>query len=706
MDSLLRYALISLVSGITVISAGCSRENKIDREAVVARHKIVTESSNPKSPAQVGNGEFAFGTDITGLQTFIPFNTMSNWSWHSFPLPEGQRVEDFKGLALDTHGAMKNYSIMNAEQTELSAWLAGNPHRFNLGRIGFHLLKSDGSKAEISDLENTHQELDLWEGIIYSYFELEGNKFKVKTASHPLADAIGVSVESDLIGKGDLSIFFEFPYGDSRQMTDYVGDYDKPELHSSSVEMTGDNSAMIRRVMDDAEYFVAVNWDSEASFQRGDTISSPHRFYLHPTGTGEFSFTCEFINEKSTTEVNSASEIFKQSRSNWQRFWETGAAIDLSQSTDERWKELERRIVLSQYLMKVNESGSLPPQESGLVNNGWYGRFHFEMIWWHGVHFALWNRWPLFEKSLNVYKEFLPTSEERARAQGYKGVRWPKCTANADRDWPHPIHALLIWQQPHPIYFAELDYRLHPSEETLEEWSDIVFKTADFMADFAYYDTLTDRYILGPPVYIVSENSDPANTFNPGFELAYWRFGLHTAQVWNERLGSERNRKWDEVLDKLSPLPQEEGVYVTYEKIDSMWTKFNFEHPALIGSYGMLPGNGVDTAVFRNTLNKVRSTWNFNRTWGWDFPMVAMAAARSGYPEMAVDMLMHDSPGFQFDEHGLATGGPFPYFPSNGALLTAVAMMAAGWDGSAGEAPGFPVNGKWKVRYENFNRMP
>lgn len=706
MKSLLRYILISAVAGLAVIFARCSEDKKIDRKAVVARHKIVTDSSNPRSPAQTGNGEFAFGVDITGLQTFIPFNTMSNWSWHSFPLPAGQRVEDFKGLALDTHGEMKKYSIMNDQQAELSAWLAGNPHRFNLGRIGFHLLKSDGSKAEISDLVNMHQELDLWEGIIYSYFELEGNKFKVKTASHPLADAIGVSVESDLTGKGGLSIYFDFPYADSRQMTDYVGDYDKPGLHSSSVELTGDHSAMISRDMDDAEYFVAVNWDSEASFLQGDTISSPHRFYLQPADNSKFSFTCEFTNDKRTIQVNSASEVFKKSRSYWKGFWESGAAIDLSQSTDPRWKELERRVVLSQYLMKVNESGSLPPQESGLVNNGWYGRFHFEMIWWHGVHFALWNRWSLLEKSLNVYKKFLPTSEERAREQGYKGVRWPKCTANSDRDWPHPIHALLIWQQPHPIYFAELDYRLHPSEETLGKWSDIVFKSADFMADFAHYDTITDRYILGPPVYIVSENSDPALTFNPGFELAYWRFGLHTAQEWKKRLGSERSSKWDEVLDKLSPLPQEDGVYVTYENIDSMWTKFNFEHPALIGSYGMLPGNGVDTAVFRKTLNKVMSTWNFNRTWGWDFPMVAMAAARSGYPDMAVDMLLHDSPGFQFDEHGLATGGPFPYFPSNGALLTAVAMMAAGWEGSVGDVPGFPANGKWKVRYENFNIMP
>jgi len=176
--------------------------------------------------------------------------------------------------------------------------------------------------------------------------------------------------------------------------------------------------------------------------------------------------------------------------------------------------------------------------------------------------------------------------------------------------------------------------------------------------------------------------------------------------VWKERFGLSRDQKWDEVLKKLSPLPQVDGVYITNENIDSMWTKFTFEHPALIGTYGMLPGDGVDTACFKRTLDKVISTWNFNRTWGWDFPMLAMAAARTNNPELAIDMLLHSSPNFQFDEHGLATGGPFPYFPSNGALLTAVAMMAAGWDGSMGDAPGFPKNGNWIVKYENFNALP
>ena len=679
---------------------------KIDRKAVVGRHKIITTATNPKSPAQVGNGEFAFGVDITGLQTFVPFNTLSHWSWHSFPLPKGQKVDDFKGLMLDTHGRMVKYNIDNNSQPELSSWLAGNPHCFNLGRVGFLLLKSDGERAISNDLKNARQEVDLWSGIITSYFVLDGEQVIVKTACHPSIDAIGVSVKSDLIKKGQIKIFFDFPYPDSRQFADYIGSYNQPDAHSSSIKIKNDNLAIIERKMDETKYFVSLNWTSKAHLLSGDTISSKHRFYLDPVKTNEISFTCKFSTAESKQTLLSASKIFKESSQSWPEFWKSGAAIDLSGSKDVRWKELERRIVLSQYLMKVNEAGYYPPQESGLVNIGWFGRYHFEMIWWHEVHYALWNRWSEMEKSLHVFHDFLPTSKARAAEQGYKGARWPKCTANLDRDWPHPIHAMLIWQQPHPIYFAELDYRLHPSKETLEKWSDVVFNTADFMADFAWYEKTYSRYILGPPMYIVSENTKPDITSNPAFELGYWGFGLRTAQLWKERLGLVRDRKWDDVLKKLSPLPQKDGLYITHENIDSMWTKFNFEHPGLIGTYGMLPGDGVDTLCFKRTLEKVISTWNFNRTWGWDFPMLAMAAARTGNPEIAIDMIMHPSASFQFDEHGLATGGPFPYFPSNGALLTAVAMMAAGWDGSKSNAPGFPKNGLWMVKYENFNKMP
>lgn len=82
--------------------------------------------------------------------------------------------------------------------------------------------------------------------------------------------------------------------------------------------------------------------------------------------------------------------------------------------------------------------------------------------------------------------------------------------------------------------------------------------------------------------------------------------------------------------------------------------------------------------------------------------MLAMAAARCGKPQLALEYLLHPSPNFQFDEHGLATGGPFPYLPSNGALLTAIAMMVEGWDGSAGKFPGFPQDGSWVINAEDL----
>jgi hypothetical protein len=95
-----------------------------------------------------------------------------------------------------------------------------------------------------------------------------------------------------------------------------------------------------------------------------------------------------------------------------------------------------------------------------------------------------------------------------------------------------------------------------------------------------------------------------------------------------------------------------------------------------------------------------------SKVWGWDFPMMAMCAARLGLPDKAVDLLLAPGTHFNFDDAGLATGGPFPYFPSNGGLLYAVAMMAAGWDGApAGtDAPGFPAGEQWVVRHEGLSR--
>jgi len=153
------------------------------------------------------------------------------------------------------------------------------------------------------------------------------------------------------------------------------------------------------------------------------------------------------------------------------------------------------------------------------------------MHWWHAAHFALWNRLPLLEKSLGYYNLILPSARERARQQGYAGARWPKMTAIDGRDSPSPIGPLLIWQQPHPIFYAHLCYSARPDRKTLERYQQIVFDSAEFMASYAFLDAGRKRYVLGPPVIPAQENHPARETWNPTFELAYWAFGLELANV-------------------------------------------------------------------------------------------------------------------------------------------------------------------------------
>lgn len=361
-------------------------------------------------------------------------------------------------------------------------------------------------------------------------------------------------------------------------------------------------------------------------------LKKQHKFLLQPQHTSTFSFTCCFSPEPVINVTESVASIERKSAASWEKYWRSGAAVDLSGSKDPRWLELERRIVLSQYLMRANESGLFPPQESGLVNNGWFGRFHFEMIWWHGVHYGLWNRMECFDNYLNVYKDFMPKALELRQERRPQWCTLAEVHRKLQPRMAWQRHAYLIWHEPHPIYFAEMQYRQKPVPETLEKWEDIVLNTADYMADYLFYDKKTKQYVLGPPVVVVSENTDPLQTINPIFELGYFRYGLRTALEWADRLGlsEKRTRKWKEVLSKMAPLPVADGVYTTYEGIPDMWTKYTYEHPALTGVYGMLPGDGVDQPTFKRTLEKVSKEWQFNRIWGWDFPMLAMGCRPYG----------------------------------------------------------------------------
>ncbi|MDQ8203276.1 hypothetical protein [Pelagicoccus sp. SDUM812003] len=692
-----RLALLAF--GIWPLFATAEPEDQppIDREALVSRHNPSLDQADTLSALSLGNGAFAFTADITGLQSFpeayaqngIPLSTQSEWGWHSFPNSQGYRIEDTY-RDFDTYGRPVPYPY--DQHSDAGQWLRGNPHRIGLGTIGLEIVTSEGAIASLDQIEAIDQKLDLWTGTLTSRFEVEGDPIEVVTVCHPDSDTISAEISSPMLASQRLRVSLRFAYGKS-DWGIVPEDWMRPDKHQSKLR-----GATILRTLDETAYQVSVEGNGRLKRE------SAHRF-SYANQQDSLWFSIRFSAEPDATPLPSFPESRQASATEWSRFWTSGGVVDLSGSADPRAAELERRIVLSQYLTAIQCRGSLPPQETGLTFNSWYGKPHLEMHWWHAVHFALWDRIHVVETALSWYEKILPKARSIASLQGYAGARWPKNVDAEGNQVPSTIAPLLIWQQPHPIYFAELCYRQNPSSETLLRYLKIVTETADFMADYAHRDSESGAYHLGPPLIPAQESYDPRVTRDPPFELVYWRWGLETAQRWLERLGKPRASKWDQVLDDLAPLPLFEDRYATAEGV---WNPK--DHPSVVAIKGMLPGKTVDDQRLERTLRHVMDTYDWQHTWGWDYPMMAMTAARLGEPQLAIEALLLDVQKNTYSPNGHNFQEPENlriYLPGNGGLLTAIAMMAAGWDGAPEiHAPGFPQDGSWKVSWENLHPMP
>ena len=687
---------------------------QINREAVVKRHIIYINKIDSLSSLSVGNGRFAFTVDATGLQTFpkryekgVSLGTQAEWGWDSFKNTEGYKIEEAYKY-YDQQGRKVPYVVQLNEPLRAKAatnYFRQNVHRLQLGNIGLELIKSDGTLASEGDIKNINQTLDPWTGEIKSLFSFEGVAVEIRTFAGQDQDIVSAQVKSDLIKSGRLKIRVQFPYP-TGEWTDFGTNYKDADKHRSSIVSSNNKGGLISHQLDSAAYFTSFSWTG-ANLK----AKSKHYFTISPDkNLSSFSFSCLFSSAKSVKPIPSFDFIKANNITKWKAFWLSGAAVDFQGSTDVRANELERRIILSQYLTKIQCAGNFPPQETGLTYNSWFGKPHLEMHWWHATHFALWGRTSLLTPSMDYYFKVKSKAAQIAALQGFKGVRWQKMTDNNGNESPSSIGAMLIWQQPHIITFSELAYRANPNKSILEKYKSLVFATADFMASFANYDPIKKRYVLGPGLIPAQERFKADTTYNPTYELAYWEWALKTAQHWRERSGLKRNAHWDDVIKKFSPLPIKDGAYLATESSPDSYTNpaYKTDHPSVLGTYGMLPATDLlDKKIMRKTFDLVWDTWTWSDTWGWDFPMTAMSAARLGLPEKAVDALMMDikTNTYLINGHNYQDDRLRIYLPGNGGLLTAVAMMCAGWDGNTIANPGFPKDGTWKVKWEGFKKM-
>jgi protein-glucosylgalactosylhydroxylysine glucosidase len=134
----------------------------------------------------------------------------------------------------------------------------------------------------------------------------------------------------------------------------------------------------------------------------------------------------------------------------------------------------------------------------------------------------------------------------------------------------------------------------------------------------------------------------------------------------------------------------------------------------LLGALGMVNGRAVqdspiDDGLMNATLAYSIDGWDWEGTWGWDYPMWALTQMRLSWSSSSVvDMLLRNETkntyfanGHNFQGDALAC-----YLPGNGGLLAAVAMMAGGYmDGEGNTVEGgFPP--EWGARSEGFKVYP
>ena len=693
-----------------------AQQAPINRQAVVERHKVVITNTDSLNSLTVGNGKFAFTTDFTGLQTFpthyekgIPLGTESEWGWHRFHNQQHYSFDQsLRTYVFNGHPAGYSVQVKTPPANkEAVDYLRANPHRLQLGNLGFVILKKNGKPATVQDIKDIHQELNPWTGEIQSHFTVEGTAVDVLTVGHQTQDVVAAKVTSELLKTGQLRVALRFPFP-TAGWADMATNYSHDDAHQSAIEVHKANRALFSHQLDTTKYYVALSWTGTGALAPG----RPHEFVLTPGAqSNTLELSCRFAPQMFVTEAPAFAATRTNSLQQWAAFWRSGGAVDFGGTPDPRAAELERRVVLSQYLTKIHNAGSQPPQETGLLLNSWYGRPHLEMHWWHAAHFALWGRPAILEKSLTWYArpDVQAVARGIAERQGYLGWRWQKMTDPWGEEGPSSVGAFLLWQQPHTIYFAEEAYRAHPNAATLKLYQERVAQTAEFIASYPFFEKENNRYILGKGVIPAQERFKAEDTFNPTFELVYWHWALETAQKWRERQRQPRNAQWDDVLAKLAKLPQANGVYLAAESAPDSYTnpEYKTDHPSVLAALGMMPATGqVDAATMRRTFDLIWKDWSWDKTWGWDFPMTSMTATRLGLPDKAVDALLMkvQTNTYLPNGHNYQEGRLPLYLPGNGGLLAAVALMCAGYDGCKEANPGIPKD--WKVKWEGLQKMP
>ncbi|MDR1512223.1 MAG: hypothetical protein LBS56_01885 [Propionibacteriaceae bacterium] len=696
----------------------------VNASALLRRHTPQLSGLDPSAPLQLGNGQFALAIDPTGLQTFPQaypvagsgtlLGTYAGWGWHQTPGGMAHKSKElYRGVA--TPRGSRPYLDATEEGTGGPAqeFFRANPHRVHLGRLGLDIPSGMGP----GQLGAVDQELDLGLGLAVSRYTLGGVKFAVHTAVDTRADRLVVRLAR--LGGQRVGVTFDFPM--ASELAGDGQDWGRPDAHTTAVRgreelAPGVPSWLVERRLDRTVYWLRVTAPGAQLAQAGShslvvarTARGDRPGWVDgvlPRATGWLELVVEFAPTPPGAPPN-VDTCLVEAAVDWKDYWNRGGALDLSRSDDPWANEIERRVVLSHYLLRVNSIGLQPRCETGLLVNSDRGKAHLAAQVWHVAALAQWGHADLLTRPLTWYGERLTMARTNAQRLRLPGVAWPAVCGPDGRETPNPKGGFPIWQQPQPIYLAELVYRAQPTTQLLNSLADTVMATAEFMAAYPAAIEEDGPWGLGPPLVpaqgVGVERAEALA--NPTFELTWWWWGLETAATWCERLGRwEDAAEFHRAAGRLARPRARLGRYPVL--LGDPWPPLASGHPMHVAALGLVPRTGlIDDKTMEATLEDVLENWDFTGASGCDYPMMALTAARLHRPDLAVRALTFDRPEntYLVNGHNWQSDAAPAHLAGNGALLLAAGAMAAGWDGSE-DSPGFARS--WAADHGRIARLP
>ncbi|MDR1212757.1 MAG: hypothetical protein LBK54_01425 [Propionibacteriaceae bacterium] len=672
----------------------------VNRLALLRRHSPHIRAIDPRSPLQLGNGSLAAAMDLTGLQTFP----------RAYPAGPG--------------------STLLTTMAEWG-WFAGRPAP--LGRVGLDLDPGCGP----DELRQTEQTLDLSLGLLVSRFVLGRVRHVVHCLVDSRTDALVVRLAQ--IGSQRAGLRLTLPL---RLRSAGAGGG-----RARSTVLPDAAGWLIEHALGDVVYWLRLTAPGASLTQVGD-----HDFVLRrqagwpvpawtdgvlPRASDWLEAVIAFASQPPPPSA-SVDDCLASTALDWRAYWHSGGALDLSNSEQPQAAELERRVLLSQYLVRINQAGRRPVPPGGLTQAAEGRPIDLTSHVWQYANFAQWGRPELLEPILTWYGDRLDQALEQAGRIGSHGAHWPS-QAEPDRLWDDPAQLLdpaqgrsldqlggrgdrprRAWSQVNPIYLAELAYRAHPTRDQVLRWGPLVLATAEHMVAQIETGGEPDQALCAVPGRPLAELAAVDPLADPTFEAAWWRWGLGCAAVWAERSGrADLAQAWRAAAERLQAPAPVMGVYPSLG-----WGPGGCPgpgpapggHPLHLGALGLAPRCGlIDESVMTATLDGVLDHWPWASVRsGWDRPLVAMTATRLHRPDLAWTALLGPPPGAPgqsapVDQSYLPNGhhwsGPDQSsdLTGNGGLLLAVGLMAAGWDGSE-DRPGFSL--AWPALADRVARLP